>query len=454
MEKKVKTSNTNKKILESKRIIKEEKEKIKLEKKALRKKKIEKFKKTKFGSFVYGVGSIFSDDKNNYSFSEVLVITIIAILLGAFACFSILAIVFKGRNYFKYSKDLDKFYDVYDTILDNYNGEVKKEELVDAAIDGMVSSVGDEYTTYSNIKDTDSFNDMVSGTYEGIGCTIIKKDDVISVVEVYDGSPADKAGLKAEDKIISVDGKDVSGYTVDELANYIRNEAANRIKMVVVRGEDEVNINLVRGMVELPSVSSKVFYQNGRTIGYIKISIFSSVTSKQFRECLEDLEDSYIDSLVIDVRGNNGGYLSSVTEIASMFVEKGDILYQVEKDGKREITKDKTTEARNYPIAVLVNSGSASASEILAAIIKETYVGGYVVGTTTYGKGTVQQVKTLSDGSMVKYTTENWLTPDGNWINKKGIEPTDKINLDEEYYNNPVLENDTQLKMALSLVSN
>ena len=144
--------------------------------------------------------------------------------------------------------------------------------------------------------------------------------------------------------------------------------------------------------------------------------------------------------------------MTTVNSILNILLPKGKILYQVQKDKDVDITRDKTTTYRDYPISVLVNGGSASASEILAAAIKESY-NGFVVGTKTFGKGTVQQVKTLSDGSMIKYTIENWLTPEGNWINEKGIEPTDVVELNEEYYENPIIEKDNQLQKALELVS-
>ena len=155
---------------------------------------------------------------------------------------------------------------------------------------------------------------------------------------------------------------------------------------------------------------------------------------------------------IIDVRGNNGGYLSDVTTIMNELLPKGSVIYQIEKNGVKEKTFDKTDGSKDYPIVVLTNGTSASASEILAAAIKESY-GGYVVGTTTYGKGTVQQTKVLSDGTMLKFTVENWLTPEGNWINDVGIKPTHEVKMDESYYDNPVDENDTQLQKALELVS-
>lgn len=442
----------NKKILESKRIIKEEKKKINLIKKNLRKEKKNKFKKTKFGKFIFRLGSIFSDDKNNYSFSEVFVVTLVSLIIGAFACFSVLTIFTGGRNYFKLSKELSKFYDAYDTITDNYYGDISKEELVDSAISGMVSSVGDIYTSYSDTDTTSKFDEIVNGTYEGIGCVIQQSETDMKIITVYDNSPAEKAGLKVYDKIIKVDDIDISTTTASKLGDYIKSEANDKITMTIIRGEEEKLVTLSREKIEIPVVNAKTFESNGKKIGYLQISIFSSVANKQFKENLEKLEKDGIDGLVIDVRNNNGGYLTTVTDITSSLLPKGKIIYQIQKDDKKVATKDKTSTKREYPIAVLVNGGSASASEILAGAIKESYKG-YVVGTKTYGKGTVQQVKKLSDGSMIKYTVENWLTPDGNWINEKGIEPTDIVDMDSTYYENPSDENDNQLQKALQLVS-
>lgn len=202
----------------------------------------------------------------------------------------------------------------------------------------------------------------------------------------------------------------------------------------------------------MPTVENKVYEKNNKKIGYISISIFSSITTKQFEESLNKLNDEKIDGLVIDVRDNGGGYLSVVTDIASKILSKDKIIYQLEKEGDIIKKKDNTKDSLSYPIAILVNSNSASASEILASAIKESYKG-FVVGTNTYGKGTVQQTTTLPDGSMVKYTVQKWLTPDGNWINKKGVEPTDYVELSKEYYENPIEENDNQLNKALDLVS-
>ena len=451
-ESKKKDKVSNKKILESKKVIQEAKEKIKLEKENIKKSKSEQFKKTKFYIFLNKHFSFITSDKDSYSFSEVLVITLVSLVIGAFACFSVFTIMSGGRNYFKLSGELSKFVEVYDTIVENYNGKIDKEELIDNAIKGMMPSIGDSYTSYIDKNNTQEFNQLVGGVYEGIGCTIQLRENGINVVEIFEGSPSEKANLQVGDIILSVDGKDASSMDVNEIANYIKTESSGKIAMVVLRDSKKENITLIREKVETPVVNSVIYEKNGKKVGYLSISIFTSVASKQFKTKLEGLERDGIDGLIIDVRNNNGGYLTTVTDIVSQILPKGKIIYQVEKNNDKDITKDKTSTYRDYPIAVLVNGASASASEILAAAIKESY-NGYVVGTKTYGKGTVQQTKILSDGSMIKYTVENWLTPDGNWIDGKGIEPTHEIKIEEEYYKNPIVENDSQFQKALELVS-
>ena len=175
----------NKKIQEAKKIIKEEKKKIKQERKNIKKKKLNNFKKTRLGRFLGKFIYVFSDEKSSYSFSEVFVITIISLVLGVFACFSVMMIATKGRNLISLSKDLGKFYDVYETLIDNYNGDIDKEKIIDDAINGMVSNVGDVYTNYADTSTTDKFNEMVNGVYEGIGCTIQQLEDAVKIVDIY-----------------------------------------------------------------------------------------------------------------------------------------------------------------------------------------------------------------------------------------------------------------------------
>lgn len=394
---------------------------------------------------------IFSKEKESYSFDEVFSITIFSLLLGVLACFSVLTILNKGKNYFVLSKELAKFVDAYDAIVNNYYKEVDKDKLVESAINGMVSSIGDEYTSYSDKDVTDNFNEAVNGKYMGIGALIMKSEKDLVIYKIFEDSPSYRAGLKDGDIILKLDDKDTKDMSVNDIASIVKNDGNKEVKLLVKRGEENLDITIVKDMVELPVVSGKVINHNDKKIGYISLSIFSSVASEQFNKELVKLEKEGISGLVIDVRGNSGGYLTTVTDIASYFLKKGDIIYKLEVNDKVTVRKDKTKESRDYPVAVLIDKNSASASEILASSIKESY-NGYVVGTNSYGKGTVQQTLVLSDGSMIKYTIEKWLTPLGNWINEEGVIPTNYVELSSEYLNNPVFENDNQLNKALELV--
>ena len=433
-------------ISKQKEKIKDIKEKLKNEKDKL--KKLNKKNKNKTI-----LNMLKKDENDTYKFKEVLVIMLFSLALGFFTCFSIITIFNGGKSYFTVSKDLNKFIDAYYTIVDNYYGDLDKDELVNSAIQGMVNSVGDVYTNYSDSDTTTSFLESVEGTYEGIGCTIAQKQTgEIIVVDMFDDGPSAKAGLMVDDIILKIDNIDAEGKTTTELSDYIKNSKNDNITITVLRDSEEKEINVVRDKVEVPTVTSQIFEKDNKKIGYLNISIFSSVTDKQFNTELQKLQKENIEGLIIDVRGNGGGYLSAVTNILNRVLEKDKVIYQLRNKDKVEEKKDTTKECLNIPIAVLVNTGSASASEILASAIKESY-GGYVVGTNTYGKGTVQQTVQLTDGSMIKYTVQDWLTPNGNWVNETGLEPTNFVELSNEYYNNPTTDNDNQLQTAIELLT-
>jgi len=436
----------------SQKIIEEEKIKIKAAKKRIKEIKNEKFKKTKLYKQMNKIRKFVISDKDNYTFSEVLIVTILSIILGAFACYATASILCGSTKFINVSKETRKFNEAYQTLIDNYYGELDKEDLIEGAISGMMNSIGDTYTTYSNSSTTEAFNELVGGTYEGIGATIQETDNGILVIDTYQDSPAEKAGLKVGDIILTADEIDATKTSANELSTYIKNKTTKNVMLKIKRNDEEQVIELKRDKVEIPVVDTEIYEVNNKKIGYISISVFSSVASNQFAEKLKKLEQQNIDGLVIDVRDNNGGYLTTVVDVASQLLPKGKTIYQLEKGEEKTSYKDKTKQSRKYPIAILVNGNSASASEILAAAIKESY-NGFVVGTQTYGKGTVQQVKTLSDGSMLKYTVENWLSPKGIWINGTGVTPTHVIELSEEYFQESISTNDNQLNKALELVS-
>ena len=392
-------------------------------------------------------------EKDTYSVKEVITVMLFSIGIGFLMCLGCINLI-TGKNYLRVTKDLSKVVDTYYAIVDNYYKDLDKEKLIDGAVEGMISQVGDTFTSYSAATDAETFNETIKGSYEGIGCSIAKYDTgEIKVIEVFPSSPAEKAGLLVGDKIIKVDNEDYIDKTSVDISNYIKNSGKDKIILTVERENKEIDITINLSKVEIPYVSSKILEQNDKKIGYIAISLFSGNSYKQFKNNLEKLEKEKIDGLIIDVRDNSGGYLSSVTDISNMFLEKGKIIYQLEDPKGTIKKKDTTKEKRTYKVAVLINSSSASASEILASAIKESYKDGLVVGNKSYGKGTVQETKKLLDGSMIKYTTQKWLTPNGNYINEKGVEPTNEVELSEEYYQNPTEENDNQLNEALNLLT-
>lgn len=390
-------------------------------------------------------------EKELYTSKEVIIVMIFSIGIGILMCFGGISII-TGKNYLAVTKDLKKVVDTYYAIVDNYYGELDRDKLIDGAVEGMISSVGDTFTSYSDTDSTSSFDETINGSYEGIGCTVATLEDgTISVIDMFEDSPSAKAGLKVGDIILKVDGESYEGKNSNDISDYIKNSGKSKVVLTVKRDNEEKDISINLSKVEIPHVSGKVIEQDNKKIGYINISLFASNSYKQFKSKLDELEKNNIDGLIIDVRDNSGGYLSSVTDICNLFLDKGKVIYQLEDSKGKVKKKDTTKEKRKYGIVVLINGGSASASEILASAIKESYVGD-IVGTNSYGKGTVQQTKKLLDGSMIKYTTQKWLTPDGNSINEVGVTPTRVVELNEEYFNNPTTENDNQLQEAIKLI--
>lgn len=341
--------------------------------------------------------------------------------------------------------------EMYETIVEDYYDDIDKEKVIEGAISGMLS-VLDEHTAYMNQDTTSSFNKKMNGEYYGIGIEALTlEEEGILVVSVMDDSPAQRSGIKENDVIIELNGESLK----DKKASYftsIVEKTSEEIKLTIKRDEKEMNISVLPEKIIIESVSIDKFSMNNKRIGYIKISIFAANTASQFATKLKELEEGGIDSLIIDVRNNSGGYLSAASTMLEMFMEKGSILYKTESKDVVAVKKDSTDEHREYPIAVLINNSSASASEILAASLKDN-LNATLIGNTTYGKGTVQETINVLDGSKAKITTKKWLTPNGDWINETGIEPTIRVTLKDKYYENPIKDNDNQLTTAIKVMS-
>lgn len=336
--------------------------------------------------------------------------------------------------------NLAELYKAYDEIKSNYYSTVDLGALVDAGIKGMFSYLGDPYTTYLDKDQTDNLNNSLSGSYQGIGVKISvnNEENKMIISEVYDNTPAKSAGLAVGDIIVKVNDNVVADMESGEVTKLIK--SSDEVKLVVNRDGNDLDFTLNTAKLNNPSVDDKIIDgDNGNKIGYLKISKFNETAYEQFYEKLNKIEVDGINSLIIDLRDNTGGYLSVATKISEMFLQKGKVIYSLNEQSSTKTTYDETDDERNYKVYILVNGNSASASEILAAALKDSY-GAKLVGTTTYGKGKVQKTSKLSDGTMYKYTSAKWLTPSGECIDGVGLKPDIEISNGDELLKDLVLE--------------
>ncbi|MCA0984657.1 peptidoglycan-binding protein [Halobacillus yeomjeoni] len=338
------------------------------------------------------------------------------------------------------SKELKKISQAYGIIKDNYVSEVNKDELIEGAIQGMLDTLEDPYSVYMDKETMEQFNQSIESSFEGIGAEVSMVNDKVTIVAPIKGSPAEEAGLKPNDQIIKVDGESVKGLDLYEAVLKIRGEKGTEVSLQVERPgvSEPLNIKITRDDIPLETVYTDTKKVDGKNVGVIEITSFSEKTSEEFTQALEKLEKEGMEGLVIDVRGNPGGLFTDVQEILKEFIPDDKPIVQVEdRKGEKSRYFSDTKEKKDYPVTVLMDEGSASASEILAATMHEA--GGYdLVGTKSFGKGTVQQAIPMGDGSTIKLTLFKWLTPDGNWIHEKGIEPTVKVEQPDYFYTNPV----------------
>lgn len=408
------------------------------------------------------IKEVIVEKKAGFNYAEVIVIMIITLILGGIAG-SFITYIAKDKkdnkkivtndSTIKVPEGMEEFLETYNNILNNYYEEVDSKGLIEAGINGMLEYLGDDYSVYMDKEVSESFNEQVEGKYTGIGVEIVSGENTgVIINKVFAGSPAEKAGLKVGDIFVKVNGEDVKDKNAADISKIIRSDEDKKVDVVVKRKDEEKSFTISLKVVDIESVTTEVIEKDGKKIGYIRLSIFANNTFGQFEKKLLELESKKIDSLIIDVRDNSGGYLTTVTDIASLFLSKGKVIYQLDTKGIVEQKYDQTKIDRDYNIVVLANKNSASASEILAAALQESY-GAKVVGTNTFGKGTVQTAYQLESGATVKYTIQKWLTPNGNWVNEKGVTPDIEVELGKEYYDNPSNETDAQLQKALEELS-
>ncbi|WP_068777475.1 S41 family peptidase [Paenibacillus sp. FJAT-26967] len=325
------------------------------------------------------------------------------------------------------SQDVNKIAKTYELIENKYLSDVDHDKIMNGAINGMLEALEDPYTVYMDKEEAKQFTENINSSFQGIGAEVTAEDGRIKVVSPIKGSPAEKAGIMANDIVVSVNGEKLDGLTVNQAVLKIRGEKGTQAKLEILRpgSSDPTQVTIVRAEIDIETVFAEML-EDG--IGKIEVRQFSANTGDHFKKELEKLESQGMKGLIIDVRNDPGGLLNVVIDMVEPFVPKGKPIVQIEnRDGKKEATTSKGG-TKNYPVVVLTNKGSASASEILAGAFKEA-VGSKTIGETTFGKGTVQEtyVKEMGDGSNIKMTVYKWLTPDGNWIHKKGIEPDIKV---------------------------
>ncbi|RJW37841.1 S41 family peptidase [Lachnospiraceae bacterium TF09-5] len=349
------------------------------------------------------------------------------------------------------AQTMNKLQVLEDTIDRYYLESVDEQTLEKGVYDGLVEALGDPYSTYYSSEELKELQDKTEGIYYGIGAYVgIDADTSLPrLTGIIEGTPAQESGLRAGDLLYKVDGEEIQGLELTQVVSKIKGEEGTSVHLTIIRegATDYLEVDVVRRKVESPTVNQKML-DGG--IGYIQITEFDTVTLDQFTEALAVCRGSGMKGLILDLRGNPGGNLNTVCDIAREILPKGLIVYTEDKDGKRsEYTCDGTKEMKE-PLVVLVDSGSASASEILAGAVKD-YGIGTLVGTTTFGKGIVQRIISLSDGSAVKLTVSNYYTPNGNNIHKIGIEPDIEEKFDSEaYYNDGV---DNQLNKAIEIMN-
>lgn len=393
-------------------------------------------------------------NKKGYSLIQVIIIIVITSVISAITTGVLFNKGYNKRNidYSELSKDenVQNFLNVYSEVLNGYYENIDKKEMINSAINGMMNYLNESYTSYLGDDAADNLMNQLKGTYEGIGVTI--QNGVI--LSLIDNSPAQLVGLLPGDKIVMVNDTDVTERP-DEISTIIKNNKDNVI-LVVERDDEKLTFNLNTEELNVPNVESKII--NSTKIGYVKAKVFTNNLTDVFKDSLNSLEEQGMESLIIDLRDNTGGYLEQAYNVASLFLKKGKIIYSLKDKDRTVKYKDEDNNSKNYKVIVLVNHSTASAAEILTTALKDSY-GATIVGTTTYGKGKVQHTYSLNSGGLVKYTSSLWLRPNGTCIDKVGIVPDYKIEneiiYDDTDPENIVVEQvvDNQLNKAIELLS-
>lgn len=340
---------------------------------------------------------------------------------------------------FKTPEDMDKVVQAFGLIKEHYVEDVEDGTLIEGAIQGMLETLEDPYSTYMDLDTMERFTEQIESSFEGIGAEVSMVNGKVTIVAPIKDSPAEEVGLRPNDQIIRIDDEDIEGLDLNAAVEKIRGEKGSTVLLEIERPgvSDPFKVEIVRDTIPIETVFSSMETIDNKKTGILELTSFSETTAKDFGQELAKLEEDGMEGLVIDVRGNPGGLLDSVEDILGHFVPK-DMPYLQIEDQKGEKTPyySKLAEKKDYPISVVIDEGSASASEILAVALKE--VGYDVIGAPSFGKGTVQQAVPLGDGSTIKLTFYKWLSPEGTWINEIGVEPTIEQKQPDYFYSSPI----------------
>jgi len=347
--------------------------------------------------------------------------------------------------------DFNLYFEVWNSIKENYVEKIKisDKDLFYGSLKGIAEATGDPYTSFLDPEESREFNEDLSGKFEGVGMEVGIRNEIVTVISPLDGTPAQKAGVMAGDKIYAVDNQSTIGLSLDDVVSKIRGPKGTEVTLTIIRGEEKpFDLKITRGLIVVESVKTELRDDN---IYVIRISNFNEDTEFLFYNAVNEILEKNPEGIILDLRNNPGGYLDTAINLASKWIEDGIIVAEQLNDNKREEYMARgIAQLKDYQTVVLVNGGSASASEILAGALRD-YKKAEIVGTTTYGKGSVQALKELSDGSNLKITVAKWLTPAGDYIDEKGIDPNIEVELTMDDVNN---DRDPQLDKAIELIFN
>lgn len=390
-------------------------------------------------------------NKKHVVITAVITFIVTFVLMISIVCGG--AFVFLGNISGNNSTKLSRIKKIIDTY---YIYDYDEEAMTDSALTAYADAVGDPYTVYINKNDYKEMKESVEGNYVGIGVEVyIDNDKLLTVISVFDNSPAADVGIRSGDKIVAVEGKEVSYSNYNEAINMIRGEATEtsgeKVNLTILRNGERIEVQSARAEVVAITATEKVI---DGSIGYIRLSDFGDNTAEEFKSCMESLKAQNVTGVVVDLRNNPGGTLDSVVKVADMLLPEGRIITVKDKRGREE-AYDSDADFYDIPLCVLINGSSASASEALAGAIAD-HDRGTLIGVKSFGKGIVQSIFDLGDGTAFKVTTATYYTPNGTCIHKEGIKPDIEVTLDEETANTPIAnipyEKDYQLQKAVEVL--